>query len=179
MPHLLDHYRETVVPKMMERFGYRNPMQVPRLTKIVLNMGMGAGLREKEIIEDAVAQLAMLSGQRPVVTRARRSIAGFKLRKGMQIGAKVTLRGPRMYEFLERLVGVAIPRIRDFRGLPRTFDGRGNYNMGLTEATVFPEVNADKIKRVQGLNVTLVSSARTDEEALGFMELMGIPFKRV
>ena len=179
MAHLLDHYRETVVPKMMERFGYRNAMQVPRLRKIVLNMGLGAAMREKEIIGDAVAQLTVLSGQRPVVTLARRSIAGFKLRKGMPVGAKVTLRGARMYEFLERLVGVAIPRIRDFRGLPRTLDGRGNYNMGLTEATVFPEVNADKIKRVQGLDVTLVSSAATDEEALGLFELMGIPFKRV
>ena len=179
MPRLLDHYRETVVPKMMERFGYRNAMQVPRLRKVVLNMGLGAASREKEIMDDALAQLAMLSGQRPVVTLARRSIAGFKLRKGMPVGAKVTVRGPRMYEFLERLVGVAIPRIRDFRGLPRTLDGRGNYNMGLTEATVFPEINADKVKRVQGLDVTLVSSAKTDEEALGFFELMGIPFKRV
>jgi large subunit ribosomal protein L5 len=179
MPHLLDHYRETVVPKMMERFGYGNAMQVPRLGKIVLNMGLGGCAREKELIDDAVGQLTMLSGQRPVVTLARRSIAGFKLRKGMPIGAKVTLRGARMYEFLERLVSVAIPRIRDFRGLPRTLDGRGNYNMGLTEATVFPEVNADKVKRVQGLDVTLVSSAATDEEALGFFELMGIPFKRV
>ena len=113
-----------------------------------------------------------------MITRARRSIAGFKLRQGMPIGAKVTLRGPRMYEFLERLIGVAIPRIRDFRGLERTLDGRGNFNVGLTEATVFPEVNADKVKRVQGLNVTLVSSARTDEEALAFFELMGVPFKR-
>lgn len=179
MPRLLDHYRETVVPKMMEHFGYRNPMQVPRLRKIVLNMGLGAAMREKEIIDDALAQLTVLSGQRPVVTLARRSVAGFKLRKGMPVGAKVTLRGARMYEFLDRLVAVAIPRIRDFRGLPRTLDGRGNYNMGLTEATVFPEVNADKIKRVQGLDVTLVSSAANDEEALGFFELMGIPFKRV
>jgi large subunit ribosomal protein L5 len=179
MPQLLDHYRQSVVPKMMEQFGYRNALQVPRLLKVVLNMGLGEGTRDKELIEDALGQLAMLSGQRPVVTRARRSIAGFKLRKGMPIGAKVTLRGGRMYEFVERLVSVAIPRIRDFRGLPRTLDGRGNYNMGLTEATVFPEVNADKVKRVQGLDVTLVSSARTDEEALGFLELMGIPFKRM
>ncbi len=179
MPRLLDHYRETVVPKMMERFGYRNAMQVPRLRKIVLNMGLGVAAREKELIDDALGQLKMLSGQRPVVTLARRSIAGFKLRKGMPVGAKVTMRGARMYEFLERLVGVAIPRIRDFRGLPRTLDGRGNYNMGLTEATVFPEVNADKVKRVQGLDVTLVSSADSDEEAIGFFELMGIPFKRL
>jgi large subunit ribosomal protein L5 len=178
MPQLLDHYRQSVVPKMMEQFGYRNALQVPRLRKVVLNMGLGEATRDKEVLADAVAQLAMLSGQRPVVTAARRSIAGFKLRKGMSIGAKVTLRGARMYEFLERLISVAIPRIRDFRGLPRTFDGRGNYNMGLTEATVFPEVNADKVKRVQGLNVTLVSSARSDEEALGFFELMGIPLKR-
>jgi large subunit ribosomal protein L5 len=178
MPRLLEHYKQDVVPKMMERFGYRNPMQVPRLRKIVLNMGLGDGTREKEVIEDAVTQLSMLSGQRPVVTRARRSIAGFKLREGMQVGAKVTLRGPRMYEFLERLVSVAVPRIRDFRGLPRTLDGRGNYNVGLTEATVFPEVNADKVKRVRGLHITLVSSARTDEEALSFFELMGVPFKR-
>jgi len=178
MPNLLDHYRESVVPKMMERFGYTNPMQVARLRKIVLNMGLGEAARDKEIIEDATGQLMVLSGQRPVITRARRSIAGFKLRQGMPIGAKVTLRGPRMYEFLERLISVAIPRIRDFRGLERTLDGRGNYNVGLTEATVFPEVNADKVKRVQGLNVTLVSSARTDEEALAFFELMGVPFKR-
>jgi len=178
MPNLLDHYRESVVPKMMERFGYTNPMQVARLRKIVLNMGLGEAARDKEIIEDATGQLMVLSGQRPVITRARRSIAGFKLRQGMPIGAKVTLRGPRMYEFLERLIGVAIPRIRDFRGLERTLDGRGNYNVGLTEATVFPEVNADKVKRVQGFNITLVSSARTDEEALAFLELMGVPFKR-
>lgn len=178
MPRLLEHYRETVVPKMMERFGYRNRMEVPRLVKIVLNMGLGEGAREKDIIEDAVAQLMMLSGQRPVVTRARTSIAAFKLRAGMQVGAKVTLRGPRMYEFLERLVSVAIPRIRDFRGLPRTLDGRGNYNTGLTETTVFPEVNADKVKRIQGLDITLVSTAATDEEGLAFLELMGVPFKR-
>jgi large subunit ribosomal protein L5 len=178
MPRLLEQYKKEVIPKMMEQFGYRNAMQVPRLRKIVLNMGLGDAMREKEVLDDAVAQLSMLSGQRPVVTRARRSIAGFKLREGMQIGAKVTLRGPRMYEFLERLVSVAVPRIRDFRGLPRTLDGRGNYNMGLTETTVFPEVNADKVKRVRGLNITLVSSARTDEEALSFFELMGIPFKR-
>jgi len=178
MPHLLDHYRTSVVPKMMERFGYRNRMQVPRLVKIVLNMGLGEGTREKDLIEDGAAQLMMLSGQRPVVTRAHTSIAGFKLRAGMPVGAKLTLRGPRMYEFLERLVSVAIPRIRDFRGLPRTLDGRGNYNMGLTETTVFPEVNADKVKKVQGLNITLVSTARTDEEGLGLFELMGIPLKR-
>jgi len=178
MPRLLDHFRESVVPKMMERFGYTNAMQVPRLRKIVLNMGLGGAMRDKDIIEDAAAQLSMLSGQRPVITRARSSIAGFKLRQGMPIGAKVTLRGPRMYEFLERLVSVAIPRIRDFRGLPRTLDGRGNYNMGLTEATVFAEVDADKVKRVQGLNITLVSSGKTDDEALAFLELMGIPLKR-
>lgn len=178
MPNLLDHYRQSVVPKMMERFGYTNPMQVARLRKIVLNMGLGEAARDKEIIGDATAQLMVLSGQRPVITRARRSIAGFKLRQGMPIGAKVTLRGPRMYEFLERLISVVIPRIRDFRGLERTLDGRGNYNMGLTEATVFPEVNADKVKRVQGFNITLVSSARTDEEALAFFEFMGVPFKR-
>jgi large subunit ribosomal protein L5 len=178
MPHLLDHFRQSVVPKMMERFGYTNAMQVPRLRKIVLSMGLGEGTRDKELIEDATTQLSMLSGQRPIVTQARRSIAAFKLRQGMPVGAMVTLRGPRMYEFLERLVSVAIPRIRDFRGLPRTLDGRGNYNMGLTEATVFPEVDADKVKRVQGLNITLVSSGRTDEEALAFFELMGIPFKR-
>ncbi|MBN1916517.1 MAG: 50S ribosomal protein L5 [Verrucomicrobia bacterium] len=178
MPRLLDHYREAVVPKMMERFKYRNRMEVPRLVKIVLNMGLGEGSREKDVIEDAVGQLTMLSGQRPVVTRARTSIAAFKLRAGMQVGAKVTLRGPRMYEFLERLVSVAMPRIRDFRGLSRTLDGRGNYNMGLTETTVFPEVNADKVKRVQGLDVTLVSTAASDEEGLEFFELMGVPFKR-
>jgi large subunit ribosomal protein L5 len=178
MPHLLDHFRQSVVPKMMERFGYTNAMQVPRLRKIVLSVGLGEGTRDKELIEDAVTQLSMLSGQRPIITQARRSIAGFKLRQGMPVGAKITLRGPRMYEFLERLVSVAIPRIRDFRGLPRTLDGRGNYNMGLTEATVFPEVDADKVKRVQGLNITLVSSGRTDEEALALFELMGIPFKR-
>jgi len=179
MPHLLDHYRETVVPKMMERFSYSSVMQVPRLRKIVLNMGLGAAMREKEILQDATGQLTVLSGQRPVVTRARRSIAGFKLREGMPIGAKVTLRGPRMYEFLQRLVNVAVPRIRDFRGLPRTLDGRGNYNMGLTEATVFPEVDADKVKRVQGMDITMVTSAKTDEEALAYFEFMGIPFKRI
>jgi large subunit ribosomal protein L5 len=178
MPRLLDHYKESVVPKMMEQFGYRNRMQVPRLAKIVLNMGLGDASRDTDVMDDAVAQLGMLSGQRPVVTRAAKSIAGFKLREGMSIGAKVTLRGPRMYEFLERLVSVAIPRIRDFRGLARTLDGRGNYNMGLTETTVFPEVNADRVKRVHGLNITLVSTAKTDEEGFGFFELMGVPFKR-
>ena len=179
MPRLLDHYRQTVVPKMVERFSYTNAMQAPRLEKIVLNMGIGEGAKEKEAVGDAAAQLAVLSAQRPVITRARRSIAGFKLREGMPIGAKVTLRGTRMYEFLERLVGVAVPRVRDFRGLPRTLDGRGNYNMGLTETTVFPEVDADKVKRVQGLNITMVSTAKTDEEAFAFFELMGIPFKRI
>ncbi len=179
MARLYDYYKETIVTKMMEQFEYKNPLQVPRLKKIVLNMGVSEGARDKDAIEEDVTELAAICGQRPIVTRAKRSIASFKVRAGMSIGCKATIRGKRMYEFLDRLVNVAIPRIRDFRGLPPVLDGRGNYNVGLQEIIVFPEVNLDKVKRTFGLNVTMVTSAKTDEEARTLLELLGVPFRRV
>jgi large subunit ribosomal protein L5 len=178
MARIYDYYISTVVPKMMEEFGYGNRLQVPRLEKIVLNMGLGDGAREKSVIDEAVGHMAVVCGQRPVVTRVRKSIAGFKVRAGMPVGCRATLRGGRMYEFFDRLVNVAIPRIRDFRGLEDTLDGRGNYNMGVEEMIVFPEVNLDKVKRSLGMHISLVTSAKTDEEGRRLLELLGLPFKR-
>ncbi len=173
-------YQESIVPAMMERFGFANRLRVPRLKKVAVNMGVGAGVTDSKAIQAAVEELAQITGQRPVVTRARKSVAGFKLREGMEVGCRVTLRGKMMYEFLDRLINVALPRIKDFRGLsPAAFDGRGNYSLGLTEQIVFPEVEVDKLYRTQGMNVTIVTSARDDEEARELLRLFGMPFKRV
>lgn len=178
LPRLQERYRTEILPELMAEFGYRSPMQVPRLVKIVVNMGVGEGREDAKNVHDAAEHLAQITGQRPRINRARRSISNFKLRQGMEVGCTVTLRGHRMYEFLDRLVSVALPRIRDFRGLsPRGFDGRGNYSLGLGEQTVFPEVDPDTVKRVQGMNVTIVTSARTDPEALALLRRLGLPLR--
>jgi large subunit ribosomal protein L5 len=178
MARLREHYVSTVIPKMMEEFGYRNRLQVPRLEKIVLNMGVGDGARDRAVLEEARSHMATISGQRPVVTSTRKSIAGFKVRAGMPVGCKVTLRGARMYEFFDRLVNVAVPRIRDFRGLPDTSDGRGNYSMGIEEIIIFPEINLDTVKRSFGMHISIVTTAKTDAEGKRLLGLMGLPFRR-
>ncbi len=178
VPRLKEKYRREVLPALKERFGYRNDMQVPRLEKIVVNMGVGEGAHDPKAIDGAMKDLAVITGQKAKLNRARRSVAGFKLRTGMSVGCKVTLRGDRMYEFLDRLVSLAIPRVRDFRGLnPKSFDGRGNYNMGLDEQLVFPEIDYDDIDRVRGMDITIVTTASTDEEGLALLEAMGMPFR--
>jgi large subunit ribosomal protein L5 len=178
-PRLLDRYRSDVVPVLRERFGYDNPMAVPRLQKIVISMGIGIGRQEANKIEVARDQLGLIAGQRPVITRARKAISNFKLRIGNEVGLKVTLRGSRMWEFLDRLVSLAIPRVRDFRGLnPSSFDGRGSYNMGLVEQTVFPEIDPSGVTFTQGMNIAMQTTARTDEEARELLTLLGMPFRR-
>ena len=173
-------YKETVVPKLMEKFGYENIMQVPGLTKIVVNMGVGDAIKDGRMLEAAVGDLETITGQKPIVTKARKSIAGFKLREGMAIGAKVTLRGDRMWEFLDRLLSIALPRIRDFRGLSdQQFDGNGNYTFGLVEQSVFHEIDQDKIDRVRGMDITVVTTADTDDEGRAFLKLLGFPFKEI
>jgi len=177
-PRMQQRYRDQVVPALLEEFGYANVMQVPALTKIVVNMGVGEAARDSKLIEGAVRDLTVITGQRPSVTRARVSIAQFKLREGMPIGAHVTLRGDRMWEFLDRLLALALPRIRDFRGLsPRQFDGRGNYTFGLTEQVMFHEINQDKIDRSRGMDITVVTTATTDEEGRSLLRSLGFPFK--
>lgn len=179
MARLQDHYRETVVKQLTEQFGYRSVMEVPRIQKITLNMGVGEAVADKKVMDNALADMTKIAGQKPVVTKARKSIAVFKIRTGYPIGCKVTLRGKRMYEFLDRLVTVAIPRIRDFRGIPaRSFDGRGNFNMGVREQIIFPEIDYDAIDQVRGLDITITTSASTDEEALALLEAFGMPFTR-
>ena len=178
MARLQQHYREKVAPKLIEQFDYKSPMEVPRITKITLNMGVGAAVADRKILDNAVADLTLIAGQKPVVTKARRSIAGFKLREGQAIGAMVTLRGVRMYEFLDRLVTVALPRVRDFRGISgRAFDGRGNYNMGVREQIIFPEIEYDKVDAVRGLNISITTTAKTDEEAKALLEGFRFPFR--
>lgn len=178
MPRLQDYYRQTIVPELQARFNYHSVMQVPRLEKITLNMGVGEAVADKKILQNAVDDLQKISGQRPIVTHARKSIAGFKIREGMPVGCKVTLRRERMYEFLDRLISVTIPRIRDFRGLsPRAFDGRGNYSMGVREQIIFPEIDYDKIDAIRGLDITITSSAKTDAEAKALLELFKFPFR--
>lgn len=178
MARLQEFYRNEVVPKMMKEFGYRNPMQVPRLVKIVVNMGLGEAIQNPKIIDNSVEELAAITGQRPLVTRARKSIANFKLRTGMAIGCMVTLRKSRMWEFFDRLVNVAIPRVRDFKGLSkRAFDGKGNYTFGIREQIIFPEINYDKVEKIKGMNITIVTTARTDEEARALLKFMGMPFR--
>ena len=171
-------YEDEVRPKLQEQFGYSSPMQHPRIEKITLNMGVGEAKQNSKVLDEAVEQLAIIAGQRPAITRARKSIAQFKLREDMPIGAKVTLRGARMWEFYDRLVTLSIPRIRDFRGLnPKSFDGNGNYTFGITEQLIFPEIDFDKVDKVRGLNVTITTSAETDEEARVLLTALGMPFR--
>ncbi len=178
MARLQQQYKEQVVPKLQEQFGYKSIMQVPQIKKITLNMGLGEAVGDKKIIQHAVEDMALIAGQKPVVTVARKSIAGFKIRDDMPIGCKVTLRGQRMYEFLDRLINIAIPRIRDFRGLsPKSFDGRGNYSMGIQEQIIFPEIDYDKIDKLRGMDITLTTSANTDEEAKALLQAFSFPFR--
>lgn len=178
MARLKELYFKEVVPAMMKERGYRNVMEVPRLEKIVVNMGLGEAIHNIKILDSAVEELALITGQKPVITRAKRSIASFKLREGMSIGCMVTLRKDRMYEFLERLIHVAIPRVRDFRGLNgRSFDGRGNYTLGIREQIIFPEIDYDKVEKVKGMNITIVTTAKTDEEGRLLLTLLGMPFR--
>jgi len=179
MTRLENYYQDTLVPSLMEKFAYQSVMQVPRITKITLNMGVGEALVNKNAMESAVADLSAISGQKPIVTKARKSVANFKVREGWSIGCKVTLRRERMYEFLDRLISVAFPRARDFRGLsPRSFDGRGNYSLGLKEQIVFPEVDYDKVDAIRGLDVTITTSARTDEESEALLRGFSFPLRK-
>jgi large subunit ribosomal protein L5 len=176
---LKEKYRQEIVPAMQKDFSYANPMQVPTINKVVINIGMGEVIQNAKAMDAAVADLAAITGQRPVITRAKRSVAAFKLREGMQIGCMVTLRGERMYQFLDKLVNVALPRIRDFQGIsPEAFDGRGNYTLGLREQLVFPEIDYDKVDKVRGMEVSIVTTARSDEEGRRLLSLMGMPFKK-
>ena len=178
MTRLQEHYQKKVVPELKAKFGYANAMQVPRITKITINMGVGEALTDKKVIEHAVADMEKIAGQKPVVTRARKSIANFKVRENWPIGCKVTLRRARMYEFLDRLVNIAIPRIRDFRGLPaRSFDGQGNYSMGVKEQIIFPEIEYDKIDALRGMDITITTTARTDEEARALLQAFNFPLR--
>ncbi|NLM38486.1 MAG: 50S ribosomal protein L5 [Firmicutes bacterium] len=178
MVRFKEKYRNEVVPAMIERFGYKNVMQVPRFDKIVLNIGCGDAVADPKALEGAVRDLEAISGQKPVITRAKKSVANFRIRQGMPIGCKVTLRGDRMYEFLDRLISVTLPRIRDFRGVSaKSFDGHGNYSLGLREQLVFPEIDYDKIDKVRGLEVVIATTAETDEEAYELLKLMGMPFR--
>jgi large subunit ribosomal protein L5 len=178
LPRLKERYREEMVAALREQFGYGNVMQVPGLTKIVVNMGVGDAAKDSKLMDGAVRDLATVTGQRPTVTKARKSIAQFKLREGMPIGAHVTLRGDRMWEFLDRLLSLALPRIRDFRGLsPRQFDGKGNYTFGLNEQSMFHEIDQDKIDRVRGMDITVVTTAKTDDEGRALLRLLGFPFQ--
>ncbi|MGE5421868.1 MAG: 50S ribosomal protein L5 [Ignavibacteriales bacterium] len=175
---LKEQYRSEMVSKMMEKFNYRNIMQVPRIEKVVVNIGVGEAIQNSKALDGAVADLQTIVGQKPVITKAKRSIAGFKLREKMSIGCKVTLRGDRMFEFLDKLINVTLPRVRDFRGVsPKAFDGRGNYTLGIKEQLVFPEIDYDKIDKIRGLEVVVVTTAKTDEEARELLRLMGMPFR--
>jgi large subunit ribosomal protein L5 len=178
MARLQTYYRETVVPELMKKFGYKSVMEVPRIEKITLNMGVGEAVADKKVMEFAVGDMQKIAGQKPVVTKSRKSIAGFKIREGYPIGCKVTLRKGRMFEFLDRLVSVALPRVRDFRGISgRAFDGRGNYNMGVREQIIFPEIEYDKIDSLRGMNITITTTAKTDDEAKALLSAFKFPFK--
>jgi large subunit ribosomal protein L5 len=178
-PRLKQRYREEVAPALVKEFGYENVMQAPRLEKIVVNVGLGEAIQNAKALDSAAEDVSAITGQRPVITRAKKSIAAFKLRKGMSIGLTVTVRGDRMYELLDRMVNAALPRIRDFQGVsPYSFDGRGNYSLGIKEQLIFPEVDYDKIERIRGLQVTVVTTARSDEEGKRLLELLGMPFAR-
>lgn len=180
MTRLREKYVTEIVPKLIEQFKYQSPMQIPRVSKIVLNMGMGEAIQNIKILDSASEELAQIAGQKPVITRARQSIAAFKLRKGMPIGCMVTLRGDRMYEFYDKLVNVALPRVRDFRGVsPKALDGRGNYTLGVKEHIIFPEIDYDKIDKIKGMNITIVTTAKTDDEARTLLAQLGMPFKEI
>lgn len=179
MAKLHDFYKESVVPQLAKEFGYKSVMQVPRIEKITLNMGLGEALTDKKVIENASNDMMSIAGQKPVVTKARKSVAGFKIREGYPIGCKVTLRGERMWDFFERLVSIAIPRIRDFRGLnPKSFDGRGNYSMGIKEQIIFPEIDFDKVDKVRGMDIVITTSANTNEEGKALLSAFNFPFRK-
>ena len=178
MARLESVYKETILPELVKQFSYKSVMQVPRITKITLNMGVGEAVADKKILQSAVSDMEKISGQKPVITLARKSIAGFKIRDDMPIGCKVTLRSQRMYEFLDRLISISIPRIRDFRGLsPKSFDGSGNYSMGVKEQIIFPEIDYDKIDAIRGMDITITTTAQTNEEGLALLKLFNFPFK--
>lgn len=178
MARLLDYYKNTVAPELAQKFGYKSVMEIPRITKITLNMGVGEAVADKKVLENAVGDMTKIAGQKPVVTKSRKSIAGFKIREGYPIGCMVTLRGPRMFEFLDRLVAVALPRVRDFRGVSgKGFDGRGNYNMGVKEQIIFPEIEYDKIDALRGMNISVTTTAKSDEEARALLAAFKFPFK--
>ena len=178
MARLKDKYSKEIVPELKEEFGYRNVMEVPRVTKVTLNMGVGEAKTNAKLLDDAVEELALIAGQRPAITKARKSIASFKLREGMSIGCRVTLRGDRMYEMIARLISIALPRIRDFRGIdPAQFDGRGNFAMGVREQTIFPEIDYDSVQQYRGLNIVITTTARTDEEGRALLTRLGMPFR--
>ncbi len=177
MARLKDKFLQEVAPAMMEKFGYKNVMEIPHIEKVVVNMGVGEAVGNPKVLDSAVNDLMMIVGQRPVVTRAKKSIAAFKIRQGMAIGTKVTLRGERMYQFLDKLFNVALPRVRDFRGVsPKAFDGRGNYTLGIKEQLIFPEIDYDKVDKIRGMDIIVVTTAKTDEEARELLKLMGMPF---
>ena len=179
MAKLHDYYRDQVVNELKNKFGYKSVMQVPRIEKITLNMGVGEALTDKKLLDNAVADLTAISGQKPLITKARKSVAGFKIRQGYPIGCKVTLRGERMWEFFERLISIAVPRIRDFRGLnAKSFDGRGNYSMGVREQIIFPEIDYDKVDRVRGLDITITTTAKNDEEGQALLAAFNFPFRK-
>ena len=179
MNRVLENFNNNVKPAMMKTFQYSSVMQVPRLEKIVINMGVGDAMQNSKALDAAVSELAQITGQRPVITKAKKSIANFKLREGVAIGCKVTLRGERMYEFYDKLVSVSLPRVRDFRGLPRnSFDGRGNYTLGIKEQLIFPEINYDKIFKIRGMDIVIVTTAKSDEEGLELLSLLGFPFRK-
>ena len=177
MPRMKDRYETQIVPSMMEKFDYKNVNQVPRLEKVIINMGMGDVKDNPKALDSALRDLSIIAGQKPVVTRAKRSVANFKLREGMNVGAKVTLRGTRMYEFADKLISIALPRVRDFRGVsPKSFDGRGNFALGVKEQLIFPEIDYDQVEKVRGMDIVFVTTAKTDEEAHELLSLMGMPF---
>lgn len=178
MARLFEQYKQEITPKMMEKFAYKNVMQVPKIDKVIINIGVGEAIQNPKALDGAVNDLMIITGQKPIITKAKKSIAGFKLREGMPIGCKVTLRGERMYDFLNRLVNIVLPRVRDFRGVsPQAFDGRGNYSLGIKEQTIFPEIEYDKIDKIRGLEVIIVTTAKTDEEARELLKSMGMPFR--
>ncbi len=178
MARLFDYYKNEVVPQMKEKFHYRNPMQVPRVEKIILNMGLGEAIENIKVLDSAVEEIGLITGQKAIVTKARKSISNLKMRAGVPIGAKVTLRRERMYNFLDKLMGVALPRVRDFKGVSsKGFDGRGNYTLGVREQIIFPEINYDKIDKIRGMNITIVTTARNDEEGFELLRLLGMPFR--
>ena len=180
VPRMLTKYREEVIPYLMKKFGYKNVNQVPKIEKINLNMGVGEAKQDAKLLENSMAELTQISGQKPAKTTAKKAISNFKLRIGMQVGCRVTLRRQRMYDFMDRFIGVTVPRIRDFRGLSeKSFDGRGNYSMGVKEQIIFPEINVDKIDRIRGLDITVVTTAKTDEEAFELLKALGMPFRKL